>query len=77
MPSYSCGCSARGIMVLYTPLGRQLAEHERVNPAHPWCVGRSPESIRASPSRSSSGWKRRPGDGIETRRRLSGVVAGH
>ena len=54
-------------------VGRQLVEHDRVHPAHP-CRRALSESIRESPSRSSSGWKRRLEDGIGTRRRLSGVV---
>jgi DDE superfamily endonuclease len=65
---------ARGIMVLYTPLGgswlnmtesiQRILVRRALSGEHP----------RRSPSRSWSGWRRRRGDGTGIRRRLSGAV---
>ena len=67
---------ARGVMVLYTPLG---ASWLNMRPSR--CNGYSSGerwrgTIRRSPRRSSSGWRRRREDGTEIRRHLSGVAVG-
>jgi hypothetical protein len=67
---------ARGVMVLYTPLGASWLNMSESMQRILKSGERWRGIIRRSPRRSSSGWRRRREDGTEIRRRLSGVAVG-
>jgi hypothetical protein len=67
---------ARGIMVLYTPLGASWLNMRPSRCSESLPGGHWRGTTQSSQRRSSNGWKRRLEDGTKIRRRLSGVAIG-